>query len=449
MTDALLEKMGLRNSERSFSIDTDLNSSFKIDWDRIKQLVDSSGKETYTFGIEDLDNDPRTFYNLVFQLIPDEQASEPFLLKYTMTEEFATAYYRGETDLRNFLGEVKKIIIREPTSQERRGVYDDYGEVMVGDDCPRTASLDGNGHSSLNGNSGGTYQYNDTGHSSTYSTTTTTCEIFVQATDWYDCLNSDCSAKVFSETTYEYTQECQTNTTISSSSDYDDTCDPESNSFPILEPEADDDYSNPCKVKRLIENNLSLISKFEELQSLTSSDKEVGFLITQESGNPLTYERKEGNPNEPYISIGDNYPTGTVGLIHSHYEGALPIPSDGDVRALYQLWEANGRDRNFNPVFGIVAPNNSVYLLAISDIYKFEDFGDDFFSSATPNGILNAFGIDFSNSIDGLTTSEEKETALAKMFDKYDLGLKLMRSSTTDLGNWQSVKFSFGKLKRM
>jgi len=78
VTSSLLNELGLRNGVKGFSVFTEGNElGVAINWDKVKQLIDTTGKQTYTFAIEDQDNNPNTFYNLIFQLSPDNEPFQP------------------------------------------------------------------------------------------------------------------------------------------------------------------------------------------------------------------------------------------------------------------------------------------------------------------------------------------------------------------------------------
>lgn len=206
VTNALLQKIGLRSGNTRFAVGGTSEASFKIDWERIKQLIDSTGKQTYTFGVEDMDNNPRTFYNLIFQLTPNNEPYQPYLLKYTMDEDFALEYFKTG-DFSGFKGTISKTFLSNMPKNLKGNVYAGEGdEQMVGEPCPGEVTIDdGSGPDpgpgpSGGGSGGGTDSDSDWGS----TTSVIRCEHFVQATDWYKCLTPDCSVKEYVETTYEF-----------------------------------------------------------------------------------------------------------------------------------------------------------------------------------------------------------------------------------------------------
>ena len=85
----LFQKLRGANKEGLFQVANEGAEKFKIKWDHIRLLRDSTGMETYAFGVEDINNDPKTFYNLIFKLTPEGTPYQPYLMKYSMTEAFA------------------------------------------------------------------------------------------------------------------------------------------------------------------------------------------------------------------------------------------------------------------------------------------------------------------------------------------------------------------------
>jgi len=233
VTSSLLNQLGLRKGGQGFSVYTEGQElGIEIDWNRIKQLIDTTGKQTYTLAVKDKDNDPKTFYNLIFQLTPDNEPYKPYLLKYSMDDDFAAAYYSGEANFGNFKGTVQKIILHNIANRSStENIFSDDGEKTVAaDDCPNTTQFNG---SNGGGNSGGG---SNTG-TLPDDEAQWQCEVFIQETDWYDCLTPDCSVKVYDETTYVITYEnCQLVSAMSTPTD-DDSCKQKDDELPIIEPE--------------------------------------------------------------------------------------------------------------------------------------------------------------------------------------------------------------------
>lgn len=230
--------------EGRFQVANEGSEKFKIRWDHIKLLRDSTGQETYAFGIEDVDNDPKTFYNLIFKLTAEGTPYQPYLMKYSMTEAFAEQFY-ATGSLDGFSGSIQKIIIKDLYSAfPSLMVTPDTEEQMVGEPCPSNTQMEG-GSSSGSSSTGGTGTSGsgstDTGSSEDQGsgfTMNTRCEGYVQATDWFHCFDASCSNKIYSHTTYEYSTVCSTSYTLTSAAGTeDDACTKETEDTPIILPD--------------------------------------------------------------------------------------------------------------------------------------------------------------------------------------------------------------------
>ena len=273
VTSSLLNQLGLRKGGQGFSVYTEGQElGIEIDWNRIKQLIDTTGKQTYTLAVKDKDNDPKTFYNLIFQLTPDNEPYKPYLLKYSMDDDFAAAYYSGEANFGNFKGTVQKIILHNIANRSStENIFSDDGEKTVAaDDCPNTTQFNG---SNGGGNSGGG---SNTG-TLPDDEAQWQCEVFIQETDWYDCLTPDCSVKVYDETTYVITYEnCQLVSAMSTPTD-DDSCKQKDDELPIIEPLSNPKHAGDKPLKEYK-------SKCEGIMDIFDSypDKETAGYITMD-----------------------------------------------------------------------------------------------------------------------------------------------------------------------
>jgi|GEM_PF-2534933 len=235
VTSSLLNQLGLRNGDKGFSVYSEGNAvGVAIDWDRVKQLIDTTGKQTYTFAIKDQDNDPNTFYNLIFQLSPENEPYKPYLMKYTMNDAFATTYYSGQANFGSFQGSVKKIRIQGFGNTSGSTYNDDGEEVLVGEDCPGDTQFNNDNGQGSTGSGGGSYGGIPIGEDDPDEEWM--CEVFIQPTDWYSCTSTGCT---YMYTDYEITYEnCGLNTQLSSADD-DGFCQPTDDNIPIIEPAID------------------------------------------------------------------------------------------------------------------------------------------------------------------------------------------------------------------
>lgn len=250
VTSSLLNQLGLKKGNKGFSVYSEGNAvGVAIDWDKVKQLIDTTGKQTYTFAIKDQDNDPNTFYNLIFQLSPENEPYKPYLMKYTMNDAFATAYYSGQANFGSFQGSVKKIRIQGFGNTSGNTYNDDGDEVLVGEDCPGDTQFNNDNGQGSTGSGGGSYDGIPIGEDDPDEDWM--CEVFIQPTDWYSCTSTGCT---YMYTDYEITYEnCGLNTQLSSADD-DGLCQPTDDNIPIIEPD-----------NALIEELLDLLSEDPDL----------------------------------------------------------------------------------------------------------------------------------------------------------------------------------------
>ena len=253
ITASLLQEMGLsRNIGGKFSLNSNATVGFEIDWNKIKQLIDSTGKATYAFNINDTDNDPNTFYNLIFKVSEHGKPHKPFVLKYTMDEDFAANYQAGIEGFENFRGRIQRITISPPTNNLKGVANGPYsGPIIPGDPCPEDTEVKSKTQQS--GPSNKNSNQNTTGLASG----NWSCNPTVVTTDWYSCPDgykhkSDCS---FMETTIEIRFDCSSATSNSVYSDGDDPCAKKDETIPVLE---------PLVAKRKAEEDINRITDPEE-----------------------------------------------------------------------------------------------------------------------------------------------------------------------------------------
>ncbi len=184
-------KLGLPTGVDQFSTAggaEDGSQQLKIDWDRILQLVDSTGMETYTFDVEDSDGDFSTFYNLILRLNADQQAYQPYLLKYEMDEDFVPVYLR-ERSFENFSGKLTKIMLNSTIGADRRGSASLDPSIGVdGTVCPNGSTSFSGGSSTPGGSSGGGWTSTNPGSGveDPDPIAEVVCTTYINYTNWYN-----------------------------------------------------------------------------------------------------------------------------------------------------------------------------------------------------------------------------------------------------------------------
>lgn len=263
VTSALLNKLGLRNTSNGFSVYQDTrHDDFNVDWDQVYQLIDSAGSETYTFRVNSHSSTPFTFYNLVFKLDPYSEPETPYLVKYTMTEEFFPEYLETGS-LENFRGTIDKMILEPSGYHNQNDSYNDTGNESVNATrCPdeTTVNMTGPGNSG-GGGPGGDPGGGNTGGGAVVVTTYQVCEYYLVTTTYDHYVNGQ----------YAYTDQissievdCYDLIITEAEAAMDDTgCEPLDDDIPILEPRLedliDDSQLRPCMKSVL--NDLKKLTK--------------------------------------------------------------------------------------------------------------------------------------------------------------------------------------------
>lgn len=235
VTSKLLTKLGLGNDAKLFSANSGTASNLEIDWERVMQLVDTTGQKTYTFAIKDRNDDPSSFYNLVMKYSALGDAHEPFLMKYTMAEDFISEYLESGS-LENFRGTVKKVSLTR--SQTGKGTYSSAGPseerggaTAEDDSCPGTTVGSG-------GNDGG----GDTPPDSNDPPDTggVSCTTYIVTNTWYSqaCGGGTCEEPIVTGRNSSVVTVCQREgDTGEEGGEGENDCDPDEGEIPILNPD--------------------------------------------------------------------------------------------------------------------------------------------------------------------------------------------------------------------
>ncbi len=249
----------------------------KINWDEILQIVDSTGRETYTFAIEDEDGSVATFYNLILQLNADKQAYQPFLLKYEMDEEFVPVYLSTGT-LEGFSGRLTKIVLNGNLGIDRRGTANrGTGLDVDGAVCPSgSVSFDSGG-----GSGGGGWSTDPPDIADPDPVTQVKCTVYADVTDWYQA-----DGTYMGRDYHSIWVECED--VVNSSAD-DDPCAPLSGEIGILDIYDASAWENEICKTAAFSNNACVLAiwnkmnelkvGYETLRNFTVSDPKAKFCL--------------------------------------------------------------------------------------------------------------------------------------------------------------------------
>ncbi len=234
---SLSQVMGMRPDDDAFTVNhNEVENDLTIDWDRIMQLVDTLGNETYAFGIADRDGDPFTFYNLILKFDDTGSVQRPFLLKYQMDEDFIPEYL-ATLSMENFKGNVSKIFLDKRSLPGLYSANSEFNEEV--DACPGTTVYT----TSTTGGGGGGGPSGDEIPDLPPPGSTDGCITYLVRTDWYQCNNSACDNPVFLRTEYSLRIECDP-LASQNTANLEDDCQPTDDEIPINPP--NDPFLPPC-----------------------------------------------------------------------------------------------------------------------------------------------------------------------------------------------------------
>ena len=159
-------------------------SEFTIDYNNVRQSIDSIGNEIFTFGLIDKDNDPKTFLNMILKKDIDHGYQTPYILKFEMTDEFLQEFLRSRS-LLHFEGTIKKLALSDNHSPSAfqaniKNVQSSASTVS----CPDGNTLEMSGHRRKHDRTTSHETSNNTGSSGTIVTTYEICEYFLVTTEW-------------------------------------------------------------------------------------------------------------------------------------------------------------------------------------------------------------------------------------------------------------------------
>jgi hypothetical protein len=147
--------------------------------------------------------------------------------------------------------------------------------------------------------------------------------------------------------------------------------------------EEEEEYEgSPCDKITTIGKNSKTKALFKKLKEKTNLNTEHGYILNQ-TGNTNTINETaiEGPAGKAGISYNVN--AAIDGVIHSHYQGLLPVFSAADMFAFAQLYK-NGYIKDSETfVMGVVTASGTQYMMLIDDPSKFAVFADNLYSGNT------------------------------------------------------------------
>lgn len=213
--------------------------SQSIDYKNVLARYDEIGYVNYAMPVEDYDGNPFTFTNLIIGKNENDIFQTPYLLRYTMDEDYIPVYL-NEGHLENFKGSIHQYILGPmKTSGPRSRNADDY-DPQEGDNGPEEGSGDPAHDANVvcekekvgSGGSGG-------GDGDNIGRTVEVCEIFLNTV-----YSTDGHGNRYVFRTYLTFENCQTVAAEQAASGSTNCSDPSGEGeIPIVDPKEIDDYS--------------------------------------------------------------------------------------------------------------------------------------------------------------------------------------------------------------
>ncbi|WP_420387002.1 hypothetical protein [Roseivirga sp.] len=234
VTSKLFDRLGLANGTERFSMASATGDpEFTIDWEKILESIDSSGTATYTFYLHSNATRTGEFYNLVMRLDSENNAYKPFIVRYTMTDEFLLQYL-ATGSMEGFDGEMSIIPVKGPDSgtEYQAGLPGHVRSITPDKDCPEENIGFDNGSSG--GGGGGPSTGGSTGGGGSW-VTVTRCDYYLVKNYYETYVDGE-----YSSTNYYYTMEkdCYEYSYLSHTEVAgEDDCDLGDGEIPIIDPE--------------------------------------------------------------------------------------------------------------------------------------------------------------------------------------------------------------------
>jgi hypothetical protein len=274
-------------------------SEFTIDYEHVRQKIDSSGNILFTFGLFDKDNDPKTFMNMILKKDIDHGYQTPYILKFEMTEEFFNEFQFSHS-LLNFEGTIKKLAFAQnsqPATYQANIENTRSSTSTVS--CPDGNTIEMSNQQRKHDQTTTNELGDNPGSSGTIITTYEICEYFLVTTTWL--VNGGTEfAYTYEDTTIEV--ECTTETISEdfnqlSANTGSDPCDALNDDVGVFYP------NSIIDVEELIDDLLLRPCMQQLMPEIKGLSKGMGYMInkfklTSTPNNPITVQNwklQDGN----------------------------------------------------------------------------------------------------------------------------------------------------------
>lgn len=205
--------------------------------------------------------------------------------------------------------------------------------------------------------------------------------------------------------------------------------------------ENEEEYEgSPCDKITTIGKNSKTKALFKNLKGKTNLNAEHGYILNQTGyTNTINETAIEG----PAGKAGINYNVSKAidGVIHSHYQGLLPVFSAADMFAFAQLYK-NGFVKDPETfVMGVVTASGTQYMMVIDDPSKFAVFADNLYSGNTfDQSAIDTYELIYSwYKISAENTTENNEMGFYNYLEANKTGLKVLKGDN-EFSNWKLIK---------
>ena len=172
------------SSERLYLSNSVERSAGQIRMDRIMEMIDTLDNLNYTFKVNDGDQNPFTFSNLVVKKRADGTIDAPLLYKYRLDSAHRESFVNGGFSMENFVGTVEKEFLKEFEGNRGRSSANLIDSRSSGGDCqPQTEQF-------YVGNSSGLNDGSVTGYGPSTTTTYLSAGIVKVCVTYFDVIES-------------------------------------------------------------------------------------------------------------------------------------------------------------------------------------------------------------------------------------------------------------------
>ncbi|WAC01128.1 hypothetical protein N7U66_13280 [Lacinutrix neustonica] len=147
------------------------------------------------------------------------------------------------------------------------------------------------------------------------------------------------------------------------------------------------------------------------------------------------YDEFQGTASNPFVSWTGN--STIKGVIHSHYDGLLSVPSPTDLQDMYNQLLTPTVTSDF--FYGVVTHSGKAYILQVNDRSNFINFGNknlinNKINKFIKNKIIKKYNIKENN------TNATNELGFVKMLEELNVGLNIYKATDLTFSDYQKLE---------